>query len=95
MGLSKKTHSVHAEFATAQVDTVLVDVNSGDYVYVWSLVIEADSYYEVKFSGGTKVITGVGGITGAVALNKQGPVGEDLIITCDANTTVRILFDEV
>jgi hypothetical protein len=95
MGLAKKTTSMHVTYGVPQVNTTLIDPSSNNYVYIWSLVIEADGAYDIHFLSSGDIIKGNGGIMGAVGINKQGLVDEIVQITCDGNTTVRIMFDEV
>ena len=95
MGKAKKTTSMHVTYGVPQVNTTLIDPSHGDYIFIWSVVIEADGAYDVHFLSSGDIIKGVGGIMGAVGINKAGLVDEIVQITCDGNTTVRIMFDEV
>lgn len=95
MAVSKKTLSLHLTYGSPQIDTVILTPGNGDYLYIWNIVIESDGDYELKFSTSGSVIKGTGGIMGATGVNKQGVVDESLLLTCAANTTIRILFDEV
>jgi hypothetical protein len=95
MGLVKKTTSLHETFTTAQVDTSIITPSNNDYVFIWSIIVEAEGAYTISFPTSGLIIEGIGGVTGAVGINKQGEDNEDVKITCDANTTIRIMFDEV
>jgi hypothetical protein len=95
MAQSKKTASLHVTFDTAQVDTDILTPSGNDYLFIWNVIVESEGEYDLKFPTSGSVIKGVGGIMGATGINKQGLDDEPLQLTCAANTTVRILFDEV
>ena len=97
MAQSKKTLSLHVTFGTAQTDTVVLTPGSGDYLFIWNVIVEAPDVgtYELKFPTSGLVVEGIGGTTGSYGVNKSGNDDEDLEFTCPANTTLRILFDEI
>lgn len=97
MAQSKKTLSLHVTYGTAQTDTVILTPGTGDYLFIWNVIVEApaDGAYEIKFPTSGLVIEGIGGTKGSYGVNKSGNDDESLELTCAANTTVRILFDEI
>lgn len=95
MGLAKKTTSLHQTFTTSQTNVDIISPPGGDYLFIWSAIIEATGAYELKFPVSGSIIKGSGGALGIMGVNKQGLPSETVQITCDANTTIRVMFDEI
>jgi hypothetical protein len=95
MATSKKVLGFYETFSDAQTETTIITPSSGDYLFVWMLCVESDGYYKMYFPTAGTLIEGNGGITGMANICKYGADDEVVKLTCDANTTVRVLYHEV
>ena len=95
MATSKKVLGFYETFGTAQSEVDIITPTNGDYIFVWMICIESDGYYKLYFPTAGLLIEGNGGITGSANVCKYGADDEPVKLTCDANTTVRVLYHEV
>jgi hypothetical protein len=83
-------------YTNSQTDLAIITPASGKKIYVWEAVIESESSGEVEFlTSVIKVVSTDSSSRNKVGVHKEGAVDEVLSLTCGANTTVRILYEEI
>lgn len=85
-----------ATYETAQSDLAIVTPSSGKKLYLWQLILSADNGAELDFLTSEVLVAKIDkGSIGFSNLDKTGAIDEVLSLTCGANTTVKILYDEI
>ena len=84
-------------YTEEQIQTQMIVPASGMSIYVWQIILESEGEAIVEFRpSGIKVAElENGGKLGASNSNITEAPDEPLTITCVANTTVRVLYDEI
>ena len=80
-------------FNSPQTDTVIIEAGNNS-IYIWNVSIKAPNSAQVEFNDGDGILSldGLGEI-GMVNSNQLGAPGVDVIITCPADTEIRILYE--
>jgi len=85
-------------YETSQTDAVLLSVSSSKSLFVWNCWLEntEDGLTFIKYETSEDTVLEFDGIGGGIhQVNLFGAIDENIIITCPANTTVVVLFDEI
>lgn len=97
--MAKGTVTFKETYGTAQTDTVVLSPASPKQIVVWGAKLETteDGTAEIKFatSGDIILSRSLTGSTKATNMFLEGATDEDIIVTCPANTTVTVFFDEL
>lgn len=84
-------------YNSAQENATIITPSSGKAIYVWQTSIHTTGMSSAKFLISDKEIESLGYKSGwgPQLVDVQGAVDEVLSITCPANTTVKIFYEEV
>jgi hypothetical protein len=86
-----------ATYETAQTDLAIITPSSGKKVYLWQVVLTAEDGVELNFLTSVLQVAKIekNGSVGIMNPDKNGAIDEVLSLTCGANATVKILYDEI
>lgn len=84
-------------YSQSQSDLTIITPSSGQKLYIWQVVIESEGTVTVEFLTSNKIVAELlaAGKMGVSNMDKLGEAGEVLSLTCAANTTITVLYDEV
>lgn len=84
-------------YAESQNEVAIVTPSSNKKIYIWQVIIETATNASCAFLTSAKeiLILANAGSTGAMNVDKVGATDEAISLTCGANTTIKILYDEV
>lgn len=86
-----------ATYETAQTDLSIITPSSGKKIYLWQVVLTAEDGVELNFLTSVLQVAKIekNGSIGIMNPDKNGAIDEVLSLTCGANATVKILYDEI
>jgi hypothetical protein len=92
-----QVQGVKSNFATTQTDTILVACPNGRNLYIWNVIVDSGSGSETLIKLGSSPNTEICTVPescsmGVTCVNILGGQDEDILITCPADTTVRIQY---
>lgn len=94
--MDKGTITIREEYTTAQTDTVLDTPSSSKRFVIWGAILKSpEGIAEVKFTNSGDIIISGAGDIGSSNIGGEGEVGESISITCPANTTIALMYDEL
>jgi len=84
-------------YTQAQEDTVIITPSSGKKIFIWSIIIETENNAILDFLTSEILVYEKPNAGKIINHNvcKEGAINEVLSLTCGANTTIKILYDEV
>ena len=84
-------------YTEVQINTEMISPSSGKSLFIWQIIMEASGEALVEFAPSGIDVAQLNG-AGSIGISNpdcEGQIGESLTISCPANTTVKVLYDEV
>jgi hypothetical protein len=94
MAVIGQMQTVKEEYAESQTDTVLIACPNGRSIFVWNIAVVTGDGSDTIFKFGTNEFAswGPSGRGSGLNLCTLGGQNEDVVISCPANTTIRLQY---
>ncbi|MBN1467749.1 MAG: hypothetical protein JW924_03405 [Fusobacteriaceae bacterium] len=79
-------------YTQAQNKTIIITPTEGKKLYIWKSIINGDNSGKLEFIPSALIVKQGGGSN---PNNSEGAIDEGLSLTCEAQTTIIILYDEI
>ncbi len=82
-------------YATSQTNLSIIIPSSGKRIYVWNIIIHTETSVSLEFLISNLILSNQDGTRIPNEEVREGAIDESLSLTCGANTTTIILYDEI